>query len=73
MVGTIYTFLSQAGFDPPWQSETSYEADALPPSHHGWMKQLKYVKQILAFWRENQLNREFLQKQRMWRKYFLWT
>ena len=25
------------GFDPPVQSDTSYEADALPPSHHGWM------------------------------------
>ena len=29
--------LPQAGFDPPAQSDTSYEADALPPSHHGWM------------------------------------
>ena len=25
------------GFDPPAQSDTSYEADALPPSHHGWI------------------------------------
>ena len=24
------------GFDPPAQIDTSYEADALPPSHHGW-------------------------------------
>ena len=25
------------GFDPPWQSDTSNEADALPPSHHRWI------------------------------------
>ena len=25
------------GFDPPAQSDTSYEEDALPPSHHGWI------------------------------------
>ena len=24
------------GFDPPEHIDTSYEADALPPSHHGW-------------------------------------
>ena len=29
--------MPQAGFDPPSQSDTSYEADALPPSHHGWI------------------------------------
>ena len=28
--------MPQMGFDPPAQSDTSYEADALPPSHHGW-------------------------------------
>ena len=27
----------QAGIDPPAQSHTSYEASALPPSHHGWI------------------------------------
>ena len=27
----------QAGFDPPVHSDTSYEADALHPSHHGWI------------------------------------
>ena len=25
------------GFNPLAQNDTSYEADALPPSHHGWM------------------------------------
>ena len=30
--------MPQAGFDPPAQSDNSYEADALPPSHHGWIK-----------------------------------
>ena len=25
------------GFDPPAQSDTSYEVDALPSSHHGWI------------------------------------
>ena len=29
--------MPQAGFDPPAQSDTSYEEDALPPSHHGWI------------------------------------
>ena len=33
----------QAGFDPPAQSDTSYEADALPPSHHGWIKITYYL------------------------------
>ena len=28
--------MSQPGFDPQAQSHTSYEASALPPSHHGW-------------------------------------
>ena len=32
-----YKSWPQAGFDPPEQSDTSYEADALPPSHHGWI------------------------------------
>ena len=31
----------QAGFDPSVHSDTSYEADALHPSHHGWMR-IKY-------------------------------
>ena len=29
--------MPQAGFDPPAQSDNSYEADALTPSHHGWI------------------------------------
>ena len=29
--------MPQTGFGPPAQSDTSYEADALPPSHHGWI------------------------------------
>ena len=28
--------MPQAGFDTPAQSDTSYEADALPSSNHGW-------------------------------------
>ena len=28
---------SQAGFDPPAQSEVCYQSTALPPSHHGWI------------------------------------
>ena len=30
------------GFDPLQQSDT-YEADALPPSHHGWTKLAYYL------------------------------
>ena len=30
------------GFDPPAQSDTSYEADALPPSHQGWIQDQAY-------------------------------
>ena len=26
-----------AGIDPPVQIRASYEASALPPSHHGWI------------------------------------
>ena len=33
----------QAGFDPLAQSDTSYEADALPPSHQGWILELSYL------------------------------
>ena len=37
----IYTYINgtmpQAGIDPPVQSHASYEASALPPSHHGWI------------------------------------
>ena len=29
--------MPQAGFDPLAQSDTCYESDALPPSHHGWI------------------------------------
>ena len=29
--------MPQTGFDPPAQSDTSYEADALLQSHHGWI------------------------------------
>ena len=29
--------IPRAVFDPPVQSDTSYKADALPPSHHGWI------------------------------------
>ena len=29
--------MPQAGFDPPAQSDTSYETDALPQSHQGWI------------------------------------
>ena len=34
--------MPQAGFDPLAQSDTS-EADALPPSHHGWIMQKVYL------------------------------
>ena len=30
--------MPQVGIDPPVQSHASYEASALPPSHHGWIK-----------------------------------
>ena len=30
-----YGTMPQAGIDPPAQSHASYEASALPPSHHG--------------------------------------
>ena len=29
--------MPQAEFDPPQPSDTSYEADAEPPSHHWWL------------------------------------
>ena len=29
--------MPQAGIDPMVQSHDSYEARALPPSHHGWI------------------------------------
>ena len=29
--------MPQAGIDPPRQSHATYEASALPPSHHGWI------------------------------------
>ena len=29
--------MPQAGIDPPRHSLATYEASALPPSHHGWM------------------------------------
>ena len=29
--------MPQAGIDPPEQTDVSYEASALPPSHHGWI------------------------------------
>ena len=29
--------MPQVGIDPPTQSHASYEAGALPPSHHGWI------------------------------------
>ena len=32
--------MPQAGIDPPVQSHASYEASALPPSHHSWMSYL---------------------------------
>ena len=35
----------QAGYDPPAQSDISYEADALPPSHHGLTDTRFFVKQ----------------------------
>ena len=28
--------MPQAGIDPPVQKHASYEASALPQSHHGW-------------------------------------
>ena len=33
MINTPYSM----GFYPPVQSDTSYEADAIPPSHPGWI------------------------------------
>ena len=30
--------MPQAGIDPPRQSHATYEASALPPSYHGWIK-----------------------------------
>ena len=32
--------MPQAEIDPPAQSHASYEARALPPSHHGWILRL---------------------------------
>ena len=32
----------KVGIDPPEQSHTSYEASALPPSHHGWIVEATY-------------------------------
>ena len=29
--------MPQAGIDPPRHSRATYEASALPPSHHGWI------------------------------------
>ena len=45
--------MPQAGFDPPAQSDTSYEADTLPPSHHGWI-----VTGVI--WKDNLLTRTAL-------------
>ena len=36
----------QAGFNPSVHSDTSYEADALHPSHHGWTAGGTYFTQI---------------------------
>ena len=41
--------MSQAGFEPLVHSDTSYEADALHPSHHGWITVLDFVSTSLAF------------------------
>ena len=40
--------ISQAGIDLPAQSHASYEASALPPSHHGWINLDKFVILVLA-------------------------
>ena len=33
-----YTNMPQVGINPPVQSHASYEASALPPSHHNWIR-----------------------------------
>ena len=32
--------MPQVGIDPPAQSHASYEASTLPPSHHGWIREI---------------------------------
>ena len=41
---------SQAGFDPMAQSPASYEASALPPSHHGWITKFFGTQISASFW-----------------------
>ena len=40
--------MPQAGIDPPAQSHATYEASALPPSHHGWILRWSSVRKILT-------------------------
>ena len=61
--------MPQAGFKPPVHSDTSYEADALHSSHHGWFFRLEVDKFNLykfAFLEVSVKNRfktrEYLQK-----------
>ena len=46
--------MPQAGFDPRAQSDTSYEADALPPSHHGWILIIFINFIYFQLWRNQQ-------------------
>ena len=34
--------MAQGVIDPPRQSHATYEASALPPSHHGWIFQMTH-------------------------------
>ena len=36
------TRLFRLDSNPPKQSHASYEASALPPSHHGWVQPINY-------------------------------
>ena len=60
--------IPQAGIDPPTQSHASYEASALPTSHHSWIS----LNPFLSYKSRQDLNNRHPNKQFLWlRNFFL--